>query len=154
MSDLFDLSDLPSDWFLLLLRLLFIFLIYFFLYQLLRVQSRELLALASVGRRHEAPPIYRLVVEDGGESPALIGRTFQLKPFTTVGRHHECNISLDEPFLSAQHAEIRYADGAWWVHDLGSTNGTYINGTPIQGPTDIEPGDVVQFGRVKLRLVA
>jgi hypothetical protein len=154
MSDIFDISDLPSDWFLLLLRLLFIALLYFFLYQLFRVQSRELMALAAVSQHHEEAPPYRLVVEDGGESLALIGRTFQLKPFTTIGRHQSCVIALDEPFLSGHHAEIRYADGRWWVQDLGSTNGTFINGTPIQGPTDIEPGDVVQFGRVKLRLVA
>jgi pSer/pThr/pTyr-binding forkhead associated (FHA) protein len=43
--------------------------------------------------------------------------------------------------------------GRWWVSDLGSTNGTFVNGTQITEPAIIEAEDVVQFGRVTLRLV-
>lgn len=148
---------LDFDWFLLLLRVLFIFLLYFFLYQVVRVTSRELIALASVTSppgRPTVPATGRLVVVDGGESDLLPGSVFALEPTTIVGRHPDCTLELNEPFVSAEHAELANDNGRWWVRDLDSTNGTFVNGNAVRVPTGVKPGDIVQFGRVKLQLVA
>lgn len=150
------LQSLDFDWFLLLLRVLFIFLLYFFLYQVVRVTSRELVALASASApeaRSTLPVSARLVVVEGGESSLLPGTTFALQPTTIVGRHPDCALELDEPFVSAEHAELVHDNGRWWVRDLGSTNGTFVNGNQVRVSTGIKPGDIVQFGRIKLQLV-
>ena len=150
---------LPLDWFLLLLRVLFIFLLYFFLYQLVRVTTRELIALAGTmpearpNRRAAGQLPDRLVLLDPGDSLLYPGTVFALQPVSLVGRHPECTVSLDEPFVSGEHAELTLRHGRWWVRDLGSTNGTFVNGTEVREPTAVEAEDVVQFGRVKLRLV-
>ena len=142
------------DWFILLLRVLFIFLLYFFIYQVVRVTTRELVALASQATPGTAPrPGGRLVVVDGAESNLPPGTAFALRPVTTVGRHPNCTIVLEEPFVSVEHAELACDDGRWWVRDLGSTNGTFLNGTPVAVATGVRPGDVVQFGRIKLQFV-
>ena len=142
------------DWFILLLRLLFIFLLYFFLYQVVRVTTRELIALASQSAEAPGPrPTGRLVVVDGAESALPPGAAFGLQPVTRVGRHPDCTIALDEPFVSAEHAELSYDHGRWWLRDLGSTNGTFVNGAAVTVPTGVRPGDVVQFGRIKLQFV-
>jgi hypothetical protein len=150
------LNDLPFDWFILLLRVLFIFLLYFFLYQILRVSMRELIAIATANggrpRYSRVAPSGRLLVVDGAESRIGPGTVFALEPVTTVGRHPECTVSIDEPFLSAEHAELTWDNGRWWVHDLGSTNGTFVNGQLVTVPTGIKAGDVVQFGRIRLQL--
>ncbi len=149
------LQSLDFDWFILLLRVLFIFLLYFFLYQVVRVTSRELTALATTA----APPpatdrsAARLVVVDGAESDLPPGTSFALHPITSVGRRPDNTISIEEPFVSADHAELAFDRGRWWLRDLGSTNGTFLNGTQVIVATGVRGGDIVQFGRIKLQLV-
>ena len=52
-----------------------------------------------------------------------------------MGRHPECDIVLDAGAVSRQHAQITWIDGDFFVEDLHSRNGTFVNGTQIQGPT-------------------
>ena len=145
---------LEFDWFILLLRLLFIFLLYFFLYQVVRVTTRELIALATnEPAREVASSVARLVVVDGAESGLAPGTTFALQSVNQVGRHRDCTIMIDEPFVSAEHAELAYDNGRWWLRDLGSTNGTFINGKRVGVATGVRPGDIVQFGRITLQFV-
>ncbi len=150
-------ESLPFEWFLLLLRILFIVLLYFFLYQVVRVTIRELttIAAATSGGEAVAQPraLGRLVVVDGAESDLRPGTAFPLQPVTTVGRRPDSTMPINEPFVSAEHAELAYDNGRWWLRDLGSTNGTFLNGIPVTVSTGIRPGDVVQFGRIKLQFV-
>jgi pSer/pThr/pTyr-binding forkhead associated (FHA) protein len=50
------------------------------------------------------------------------------------------------------HARIFERDGAWWLEDLGSTNGTYVNRTRVSTPTAVGPGDEVRMGKATLEL--
>ncbi len=63
-----------------------------------------------------------------------------------VGRDPRCAIVLDDPTVSARHARLEYRDGVWRVTDLGSTNGTFVNGRRVQQQT-LRRGDVIHFGR-------
>lgn len=77
------------------------------------------------------------------------GATFTLRPGATVGRHPACEIQLNDNFVSTQHARLtREADG-WWVTDLGTTNGTFVNEARAKRPTRLNPGDTIRFGRVR-----
>ena len=67
----------------------------------------------------------------------------------TVGRHPESDLRFDpeaELDVSARHAELRFADAAWSVRDLRSTNGTFVNGEPVEGARRLATGDVVSLG--------
>ena len=148
------IDTLDFDWFILLLRVLFIFLLYFFLYQVVRVIGRELTALAASGAAADPEPsggALRMV--DGAESGLPPGSTFALEPVTTVGRHLENTIALNEPFISASHAEFVYDNGRWWLRDLGSTNGTFVNDHRVTVATGVRPGDMIRFGRMTLQFV-
>ena len=57
---------------------------------------------------------------------------------TLVGRAESCHLRLDDRRVSGQHALIYYSDGAWWLRDLGSRNGTYVDGQVVE-PTDPRP---------------
>jgi hypothetical protein len=67
----------------------------------------------------------------------------------TVGRHPESDIFLDDITVSRRHAEFRRNDGAFWLHDVGSLNGTYVNGERTD-ERQLETGDEVQVGKFKL----
>jgi pSer/pThr/pTyr-binding forkhead associated (FHA) protein len=64
-----------------------------------------------------------------------------------VGRSGECALRLDSSAVSAQHAKISFSRGSFWVEDLGSTNGTFVNGQQISGRTEIAPGIPITIGR-------
>ena len=63
-----------------------------------------------------------------------------------VGRDSRCAVVLEDPTVSARHARLEYRDGVWLVTDLGSTNGTFVNGRRVQQQT-LRRGDAIQFGR-------
>lgn len=71
----------------------------------------------------------------------------------TLGRAHDSTIVLDDDFASSRHARI-YPDasGQWVVEDLGSTNGTYLDRTKINGPTPVPLGVPVRIGKTALEL--
>jgi len=79
------------------------------------------------------------------------GSTFLLDaPTTTTGRDPESAVFLDDITVSRQHAIVeRRADGAWFVRDVGSLNGTYVNGEQVE-ETKLARGDELQIGRFKL----
>jgi hypothetical protein len=63
-----------------------------------------------------------------------------------MGRSRECDVVLDDPNVSRQHAEVRPSGGSWIVNDLGSTNGIKVNGRRVRGPQSLKPGDVIELG--------
>jgi Protein of unknown function (DUF3662)/FHA domain len=63
-----------------------------------------------------------------------------------VGRSRHCDVVLSDPNVSRRHAEIRPRGHAWVLTDLGSTNGSSLNGRRVQGPELIQPGDEIELG--------
>lgn len=83
------------------------------------------------------------------------GEFFPLtQPTTSIGRSPECDIFLDDITVSRAHAEVRESPGGVVLHDLGSTNGTYVNRRLIDGPEVITDGDEVQVGKFRLVYIA
>lgn len=148
---------LSFDWFILFLRIAFIVLLYLFLWQIVRVTSRELIAAARREEERQAPGQRargRLTLIDPAESGLFAGAFYNLARRTIVGRHDDCDIVIEEPYVSGEHAELTANAGQWFLRDLGSTNGTYLNGKLVEGYADIHPGDVVQFGRITFEFVS
>lgn len=147
------------DWFILALRIAFIFLVYFFLYQVARISLRELVTIGTVainedgGRSSMADPSSAMELLDPAESSYPVGTMFPLDHYTTIGRHGENSIEINDGFISGSHAEIMYDNGTWWLQDLSSTNGTFLNNQPVHNRIRLSRGDIVQFGRVRCRVL-
>ena len=75
-------------------------------------------------------------------------RSFALRDNrVTIGRSHEADITLDEAEISRLHAVLFRQGGRLWLSDLGSANGTMVNGTKVTAePTQVGPGDMLAFG--------
>jgi pSer/pThr/pTyr-binding forkhead associated (FHA) protein len=98
------------------------------------------------GRANRRPPREVVVTDESGR------RTVPLKDSLTVGRAATCDLVLRDTYVSNVHARIFSRDGGWWLEDLGSTNGTYINRSRVAVPTAIGPGDEVRMGKATLEL--
>jgi pSer/pThr/pTyr-binding forkhead associated (FHA) protein len=89
-------------------------------------------------------PPSRLVVS---EPLARKGTAVTLGSELTVGRAAGCQLSIpDDTFVSQLHARVYESDGLTYVEDLGSTNGTYVNGRRITAPSPLRRGDSLQIG--------
>jgi hypothetical protein len=73
-------------------------------------------------------------------------------PEVLIGRDPACELVLDDPTVSNSHARLAYHHGHWWLEDLHSTNGTFLNGVMVAAPLVITGGDVVRCGQVELTL--
>lgn len=83
--------------------------------------------------------------------PENITETFELKSGVyRIGRHEDNEIFLNDLTVSRRHAEIDITGSEAVIKDLGSLNGTFVNGKIIDKPTPLKDGDVVQIGRFKL----
>jgi len=85
----------------------------------------------------------RLVVERATGHEA--GVAYDLSRGATLGRG-DVEIKLDDPFASSQHARISQQGHVFVIEDLGSTNGTYLNNEPLNGPQPLRPGDRIRIG--------
>nr|PZN60414.1 MAG: ABC transporter ATP-binding protein [Sphaerobacter thermophilus] len=147
------MASLPFEWFLLLLRVVFIFLLYFFLFQVIRVILREMQSYARGSQAvRAAEPSGHLIVKAPGNSGLRPGARLELEPVTVIGRHPRATIRIDDSFVSGEHAQVTWTEDGWWVTDLGSTNGTRVNGKRVMVPTGLRYGDVIQIGDVELQL--
>ena len=94
------------------------------------------------------PPIATLEIINEGP---MKGRKFEIfSALTNIGRGAHNDIVISDESLSGSHAKILKRDGAWWVVDQGSTNGTYVGGRRVQGEQQLTGAPDVRFGGIKV----
>ena len=141
---------------LLILKILFLLLLYLFIWRIVRTASRDLrlpqesLVLGpqqAAGLLGAAAAITTgRLLSAGGEMYLVDSRA------VTVGRGSQNEIPLDgDDFASARHARIEPRRDGVWVEDVGSTNGTFVNGARVTKPRRLSPGDVIRVGSTDLR---
>ena len=102
------------------------------------------------GRRSAVPRrkgLPRLVLVEPKERK---GRVYDLAEEQTLGRAAGCQITLDDTYTSQLHARVFTKDGGWFVEDLGSTNGTYLNTKRVSSPLQLKRGDRIKIGATVL----
>ena len=147
---------------LLILKIAFLVLLYLFIWRIVRTAARDLrlpqesfvLAPGSIpGLGDKAPHVEmgKIVVV---KSPALEeGAEWELDSSAlTLGRssHNDIQLKRDE-YASSSHARLEPRRDGVWVEDVGSTNGTYLNGIRLTRPKRLSSGDVVRVGETELR---
>jgi hypothetical protein len=138
-------------------------LLYLFIWRIVRTAARDM-------RFPQESVILRPALAGGGAGePAQHGRLVVLHSEVleqgeeyeveasplTIGRAGQNDVSIDgDEFASARHVRIEPRRDGVWVQDLGSTNGTHVNGVRIDRPRKLAPGDVVRVGETELRFEA
>lgn len=81
------------------------------------------------------------------------GQRLDVDTAITIGRSPECDLQMNDNFLSSRHARIASDSGELSIEDLQSTNGTYVNQQIVKGRVHLERGDIVQVGGVLFEVV-
>lgn len=150
-----DLLDVA----ILALRLALVAVLYVFLALVMRNAIRGLSAAArrrgavpgSVGEQR--PTGLRLVVREPGSSELESGQMVELADGAILGRSKRAEVVIADSSVSAEHARVFRVGRAWVVTDLGSTNGTQVNETPVNGEMPLAANDVLTLGSVRLQVV-
>jgi hypothetical protein len=146
---------------LLILKVLFLVLLYLFIWRIVRSAGRDvrtaqesfILAPSSPEAAMlaaAAAPKGRLVVVKSPSLKAGAGYTLDSAPLT-IGRGGGNDVSIEDEYASSRHAQVEARRDGAWVQDIGSTNGTYVNGLKLTRPRKLTPGDVVRVGETELR---
>ena len=146
---------------LLVLKIAFLVLLYLFIWRIVRSAAKDVrmpqesfvLAPGSVPGLGEAQPIEsgRLVVVKSpalGEGDELILDSAAL--LLGRGSRNDVNLARDE-YASSNHARVEPRRDGVWLEDVGSTNGTYLNGIRLTSAKKLAPGDVLRIGETELR---
>lgn len=149
---------------LLLLKAAFLVLLYLFIWRIVRSASKDVRLpqesfilrpdQAQAAGLAQAPSPIKTGTLVVLKSPALEeGTRYELDSAAlTIGRGGQNDVPLEEDeFTSARHARFEPRRDGVWVQDRGSTNGTFVNGTQIDRPRRLAPGDVVRVGETDLR---
>ena len=143
------------------LKIVFLALLYFFIWRAVRstvVDVRGGAAARTPGRpgRTESParpskkaPRTVVVMDERG---AKVGTHALSDGQLQVGRADACQVRLSDTYASQFHARIFRRDGAWFVEDMGSTNGTYLNQRRVTSPSELRAGDRLKIGKTTLEL--
>jgi hypothetical protein len=137
----------------------FLALLWLFVLAALRVIRSDLYAVSGLRaalpqRRGAAPPrrgrAARQLIVTGG---ALTGTRINLdgRPIL-IGRADDSTLVLDDDYASTRHARLSFSGGDWFVEDLGSTNGTYLDRAKVTGPTRVPPGVPIRIGKTVIEL--
>ncbi len=131
-----------------IMRLAFLALIYRLLIGVVRVLIRDLRAAS----REPATELGRLIVLASPSGEPAVGSVFALDAVTTIGRDVNNAVVIEDPFASSDHCALTFRGRSWFVEDLGSTNGTFLNGSQVDGTAPMSYGDEIHVGEVRLRL--
>ncbi len=125
-------------------RLLFVALLYLFLFAIMRT------GIGLVRGQRKKERTWNLAVEKGPKE--LRGVSIMVHGPVIVGRSPSADIVIGASYVSARHARFSLMGQNLFVEDLGSTNGTTVNGFSITDPVALNDGDVVMVGDVSIRV--
>lgn len=138
----------------------FLAVLYLFLFWVSRSALRELRQTAAPapeptgfhpigpGGRSAATDAFLVAVRGGGIPP---GERFDLFGGLTIGRAPEADVRIEDRFASGVHARVYSRGASYYIEDLGSTNGTFVNGAQVDGETELSDLDEVKIGETEFR---
>ena len=128
-----------------LLRIIFLGLVYLFVWQVARAIGSHL-GISVRRQRKEGTKVLFVRSEEQQ------GLEVEVNDVTVLGRSAESDVVLTDPYASEFHMRLVTQDDGMMLHDLGSTNGTYVNGRRVTAPTQLRRGDSIQIGKTVMEV--
>lgn len=131
-------------------KYLFIFIIYLFMFSIIRLIYLDIKGMGIISYDNTT---YLKLINRKDSLPFKIKEVYTLEDSTTIGRSNQNKIIIKDPYISKNHLKIVKDEGDYYIEDLNSANGTFINGTKIMDAVRLKNGDRIRLGQVEFLFV-
>lgn len=136
-----------------------VILLYYFLYKVVRMiyldlKTPGILAKESASQpfaEYKADRVRLTVVESAGT--VLTDQSYPIEETLTIGRNDHNDVIIHDNFTSHEHACVTKIKKNYWLYDLNSTNGTFLNGNRVAAEEPLKNGDIIKIGTVTFKFV-
>ncbi len=128
------------------LRIFFLILLYGFVGWISFIIFKDLQTLFDLKRSQVAPIVLSVIVNQESLEKQYT------KSEIILGRDPDCDLTIADETVSLRHCKLYYHHKQWWVRDLESTNGSFINNTFIESPVVVIDGDELKLGKVPITI--
>ncbi len=133
-----------------LLRYVFIIIIYLFIFSIIRLIYLDIKSINSVSKDESA---YLKLINRMDSLPYKIYEHYSIDGAITLGRANDNNIYIKDPFVSKRHMKITEDEGKYYLEDLNSANGTFLNEERIGDVVKLHNGDIIKVGNIEFLFV-
>lgn len=134
----------------LLFKYIFIIIIYLFIFSIIRLIYLDIkgMNLSSFDNK-----VYLKLINRKDSIPYKIEEYYIIDKVLTFGRHGDNHIVVKDPYVSKEHFQIVEDENDYYLEDLGSANGTYLNGVKIFDIVKLKDGDIIKAGQIEFLFV-
>lgn len=143
-----DLSKLS-----LIFRYVIIAIIYVIIFFALRIMYKDVKGASKVKAPKRRKKLGLEVVQTGGNENIKVGSVYLMQGDFTIGRKPNNSLIISDPFVSGNHAKITFKNDEYILEDLGSTNGTILNGKLLQENAYLTIDDEIKIGELIFKIV-
>lgn len=134
----------------LIFRYFFILLIYLFMFGIIRMIYLDI---RGINKENIKTTTYLKLINRKDSLPFKVNESYSLNSNTTIGRSNKSNITIKDPFISKKHAKIVKEDNEYFIIDLDSANGTFVNEEQILDAVRLKNSDNIKIGNINFLFV-
>lgn len=133
-----------------LLRYVFIIIIYLFIFSIIRLIYLDIRSINTVSTDDSA---YLKLINKIDSLPYKMSDHYSIEEVLTLGRANDNSIYIKDPFVSKRHMKITEDEGEYYLEDLNSANGTFLNEEKILDVVKLDSGDIIKVGNIEFLFV-
>ncbi|CAK7008740.1 FHA domain-containing protein [Tissierella sp. P1] len=133
-----------------LFKYIFIVIIYLFIFSIIRLIYLDIRGMEGISSDEK---VYLKLINRKDSLPFKIKEYYSIDDSISLGRHGDNNIVVKDPFVSKRHFQIIEDEGDYYLEDLNSANGTYLNGDKIFDVARLNDGDIIRIGQIEFLFV-
>ncbi|MBU5310541.1 FHA domain-containing protein [Tissierella carlieri] len=133
-----------------LFKYIFIVIIYLFIFSIIRLIYLDIRGMEGISSDEK---VYLKLINRKDSLPFKIKEYYSIDDSISLGRHGDNNIVVKDPFVSKRHFQIIEDEGDYYLEDLNSANGTYLNGDKIFDVVRLNDGDIIRIGQIEFLFV-
>lgn len=133
-----------------LFKYVFIIIIYLFIFSIIRLIYLDIKSIKEVSHDGNA---YLKLINRIDSLPYKMKEHYLIQDELTIGRSSDNNVFIKDPFVSKKHLKIVQDEGDYYLEDLSSANGTYLNEDRVEDVVKLESGDILKVGNIEFLFV-
>ncbi len=137
-----------------IIKYAFVMVVYIFIYSVVKLVYLDISDAKRMNKAEDDGYGYLKLINLRKELPYRVFESYSVRECATIGRSKKCDIYINNPYLSKVHAQITFEEGRFYITDMESTNGTYLNGNKLgTHPVRLRDNDKITFGDLSFLFV-